>query len=137
MFKDTEEDLSVYKECFLDLLGDDTAKIIKIINKNFTKIIFNYFNNHGKESVSSPKSEGDQKKESDNLFVHSDSLKKNPMISVKKRATILINQIKDENSDECKVNQRPNIFITDENSMELLYTDLLDSVMIFVQNVTD
>lgn len=33
MFKNTDDDLTVYKECFLDLLGDDTPKIMKILNK--------------------------------------------------------------------------------------------------------
>lgn len=49
MFYDTEEDLSIYKECFLDLLGDDAVKIKKIINKNLKTILFNFFNNHGKD----------------------------------------------------------------------------------------
>lgn len=40
--------------------------------------------------------------------------------------------MKDECSDEVKGNQRPNIFITDESDIELVYTDLLEYIMIFV-----
>jgi hypothetical protein len=54
---------------------------------------------------------------------------------MKKRQTILITQMKDECSDEAKSIQRPNIFITDETSTELVYSDLLESIMIFAQNM--
>lgn len=44
MYKDTEEDMSPFKECFLDLLSDDTPKILKIVNLHFTKYLFNFMN---------------------------------------------------------------------------------------------
>jgi hypothetical protein len=56
---------------------------------------------------------------------------------MKKRQTIMISQLKDELSDDDKANVRPNIFITDESSLELVYTDLLDPVVSFVQNVAE
>lgn len=49
----------------------------------------------------------------------------------------MISQVKDECSDDSKSNRRPNVFITDENSPELIYTDLLDSLMPFIQNVAE
>jgi hypothetical protein len=64
MFKDTDDDLSVYKDCFMDLLGDDTLKLMKIVNANLPTILFNYVNNHGAKS---PKSEN-SKKDDDNPF---------------------------------------------------------------------
>lgn len=135
MYKNTEEDLSVYKDCFIDLLLDDTPKIIKIVNNYFSTILFNWINNHG-QCMKSPKSEQD-KKDTENPFNQdSASGTKKPM-SMKKRQTIMISQIKDENSDEVKSNQRPNIFITDESSQELVFTDLLENIMIFVQNVSE
>lgn len=45
--------------------------------------------------------------------------------------------MKDECSDEAKSIQRPNIFITDETSTELVYSDLLESIMIFAQNMCE
>lgn len=69
MFHDTEEDMQGYKECFNDLLGDDTVKILKIINNNLTTILFNYINNFGKSTAVSPKSEG-PRQDDDNPFMH-------------------------------------------------------------------
>lgn len=90
MFKDSDEDMSPYKECFLDLLGDDTPKIMKTINKHLSSIMFNYINNHGQNNAISPKSEGP--KDSENPFQHSETLNslKKPNLLVKKRQTIMI-----------------------------------------------
>jgi hypothetical protein len=46
MFKDTEEDLSVYKDIFLDVLADDQVKVMKITNGYLSTILFNYINNY-------------------------------------------------------------------------------------------
>jgi len=101
MYKNTEEDLTVYKDCFLDLLGDDTTKILKAINKQITIILNNYINLQN-SNPKSPKSEND-KKDVENPFMAAAAqeqlLKKIPM---KKRQTILITQMKDEFSDEAK-----------------------------------
>jgi len=58
-------------------------------------------------------------------------------MKISKKQTILISQIKDEFSDDTKSNHRPNIFITDESSIELIYMDILDNIMTFIQNVRD
>lgn len=39
--------------------------------------------------------------------------------------------MKEDEDEEEKKNIRPNIFITDESSIELVYTDLLDSIIPF------
>ncbi len=48
----------------------------------------------------------------------------------------MISQIKDDCSDEDKF-IRPNIFITDEASPEIVYTDILETLVQFVQNISD
>lgn len=52
---------------------------------------------------------------------------------VQNNPLILADDLSDE---EKKSNHRPNIFITDENHPELVYSDLLESFMIFIQNVS-
>jgi hypothetical protein len=43
----------------------------------------------------------------------------------------------DEMSDEDKKsNHRPNCFITDDNHPELVFSDLLEHIMIYVQNIS-
>jgi hypothetical protein len=44
MYKETDEDLAVYKECFLDLLADDCPKVIKIVNEYLPTVLFNWIN---------------------------------------------------------------------------------------------
>lgn len=44
MYKSTEEDINVYKECFIDLLTDNSPKIMKIMNGYLPDILFNYIN---------------------------------------------------------------------------------------------
>jgi hypothetical protein len=66
MYKNTEEDMTVYKDCFLDLLGDDSPKILKAVNKQLTIILHNYINLFN-ANPKSPKSEND-KKEIENPF---------------------------------------------------------------------
>jgi hypothetical protein len=128
MFKETDEDMSPFKECFLDLLGDDTSKLIKTVNKHLTTYLFNFFNQLDL-AVKSPKSD-DDKKESETTFQQIEVLKK-PNCK-KRQQTLMISQVKDECSDDSKSNRRPNVFITDENSPELIYTDLLDSLLPFI-----
>jgi len=41
----------------------------------------------------------------------------------------------DISDDDKKSNHRPNCFITDEFHPELIYSDLLEHIMIFVQNI--
>jgi len=46
--------------------------------------------------------------------------------------------LQDELSDEDKKsNHRPNCFITDENHPELVFSDLLEHLIIFIQNVSN
>lgn len=120
MFKDTEEDMSPFKECFIDLLGDDTPKILKIVNRNLTTYLFNFINQL-ELAVKSPKSDDVDKKDNDNTFQQIDVSKK-PNCK-KRQQTLMISQMKDECSDDSKSNRRPNVFITDESSPELIYTD--------------
>lgn len=75
MFKDTEEDMSLFKECFLDLLGDDTTKIIKTINKHLTTYLFNFVNQQDLHAMKSPKSD-DEKKDGETTFQQIELLKK-------------------------------------------------------------
>lgn len=74
MFKDTEEDMTPFKECFFDLLGDDATKILKIVNKNLTTYLFNFLNQLDL-AIKSPKSD-DDKKEGETTFQQIEVLKK-------------------------------------------------------------
>jgi len=134
MYKETEEDTSTYKECFLDLMVDNTPKIMKIVNKHLAAVMFNWINQFG--ACKSPKSEHDDKNRSDSPFQPADQGSSKKPVSMKKRQNIMISQIKEDCSEDDKI-IRPNIFITDESSLELVYTDLLENLIIFVQNVAD
>ena len=102
MYKNTEEDLTIYKDCFIDLLGDDTLKILKAVNKQLTIILNNYINQYNLHPKS-PKSENDKKENEISPFMEaakSEQIQKR--LPMKKRQTILITQMKDECSDEAK-----------------------------------
>lgn len=53
---------------------------------------------------------------------------------MKRRKTILVQNNKDLNSDDDKP-QKPNVFLTEENEEELVYSDLLDTLIIFITNI--
>lgn len=86
MFKDTDEDMTPFKECFLDLLGDDASKVLKIVNQNLTKYLFNFIN-HADQVNKKPKSD-DGKKECDSSLQQIDPLKK-PNLK-KRQQTLMI-----------------------------------------------
>lgn len=61
MYKESDEDLTLYKECFIDLLADDNVKIIVIVNGYLSKVLFNWVNNFGKNKENSLDSDSEKK----------------------------------------------------------------------------
>jgi hypothetical protein len=54
----------------------------------------------------------------------------------KRRSTLLLSApIENNNSEESDSNKRPNVFASDENEREIIYNDLLETLMIFITNV--
>jgi len=59
-----DEDMTAYKEMFVDLLTDTNLKILKIINKNLVVFMENWINSfEKKEDKTSPVSDGNIQKE--------------------------------------------------------------------------
>ena len=137
-----DEDTSVYKEMFIDLLTDGNSKILTIINKNLQVFISNWINEFQKKQNTTPVSDGNVKKEDKDFTMQTQVVEPvNPKRQVKRRETIMVQNnpliLNDECSEEDKKsNHRPNCFITDENHPELIFMDLLEHIMIFVQNVS-
>ena len=46
----------------------------------------------------------------------------------------MVQNNKDLNSDDDKP-QKPNVFLTEENEEELVYSDILETLMIFITNI--
>lgn len=132
-----EEDTQIYKDLFIDLLTDSNFKIMTIINKNLNVFLTNWINGFAVK-VETPVSDGNIQKETKDFS----SVSEVKVRQVKRRETIMAQNnhpliLADELSDEDKKsNHRPNIFITDETHPELVYSDLLEHLMIFVQNMS-
>ena len=52
-----EEDSTISRQCFHDLLSDNSLKIMMIVNRQLSKILFRYCNKQMMNSVFTPKSD--------------------------------------------------------------------------------
>ena len=143
MIKD--EDTTNYKQVYLNLLTDDCKVVTSILNKNLAGVMFNWINEFtAKQLMDTPMSNMNSgsngtgtstvEKGVDNDF--SGVANKKTVLNKKRHTShAIIDFIKEEASDESRSIQRPNVFITDENSPELIYSDLLDNLMMLVINI--
>lgn len=53
-----EEDMTLYKEMFIDLLTDGNHKTCKIVNKTLKVILTNWINNYQLKAMETPVSDG-------------------------------------------------------------------------------
>ena len=124
---------------------DDNKKVTSIINKNLAGVMSNWINEFNlKQLKVSPTSNLNSNGTSSNAGAGANSVdndfsgvaNKNQQLNKKRHTTThVIDFIKEEASDESRSNQRPNVFITDDSCPELIYTDLLDNLMLFVINL--
>jgi hypothetical protein len=140
----SDDDTTEYRNIYMNLLTDDNKEVMRIINKHLVSVIYNWLNEFFRKQIKpSPTSNlnsngtgtsnANETKGVDNDF--SGVANKKQIMSKKRNTSHFIDMIREESSDDSKKNLRPNIFITDDSSEELIYTDMLDNLMIFVSNL--
>ena len=146
-----DEDTTALRKCFLSYILDGAKDTLSIMNKNLAKIIFKYGNKHTMENfkgrtpyVDPNGSEGgDQSKDSTpksktattnkgsdftSALIDSTNAKK----LTKKNTHLGINF--DRMDEEDTGPKLPPIYVTSEHEDELVYSDLLQRLMVFINN---
>lgn len=155
---DDDEDISQIKECFLSFILDDNRDIILIMNQNLDIMIKKFGNKHTIESFkgrtayveNSPKTSGSgSRKNADKTpeskskskasnaddFSSAFALSSTKKTAVQKKNTHLgFGSGYDIYGDE-ETPKLPPIYTTEEYTNELVYSDLLQRLMVFINNI--
>jgi len=115
-------------------INEENMKIMKILNKNLATILLHW--NKQVEVIKTPKSDDKPEKEQiklppTNNFTGAISRAE---INLKRRKTMMLAQISNDLSDNSDCTPKNNnVFVTEENECELVFSELLGSLMKMVE----
>ena len=150
-----DDDISSLRRCFVDFLTEEEKEIQYIMNDNLSTIIKKYCNKNTMDTfkgrtpyIDSSNSDSESKEQSPNVQAGHKTTNEFPNIaelqlkgkktSLHKKNNSIIglqtNRLSESEQDTSSV-QLPPIYVTSENQSEEVYSDLLQRLMVFVNNI--
>jgi len=143
-----EDDITCLRMVFVSYILDSSREMILLMNKSLPLMIKNYGNKHTIENFKgrtayvqpntersssgsgSPKSKPNEKNKGTDF---SSAFAEGTKITLKKKNTVMGISFDDEFNDNSP--KLPPIYVTPENEKEVVYSDLLQRLMIFINNM--